>query len=82
MIPFPTATQSRASSAAASLRNKLQEELTEVADLINETTSIGQLELTVIRAISTQATEFLSDLGYKVVHHTRLDGPVQTTISW
>lgn len=82
MIPFPTATQSRASSAAASLRNKLQEELTEVADLINETTSIGQLELTVIRAISTQATEFLTGLGYQVVHSTSLHTEAKTTISW
>lgn len=82
MIPFPTATQSRASSAAASLRNKLQEELTEVADLINETTSIGQLELTIIREISTQATEFLTGLGYQVVHSTSLHTEAKTTISW
>jgi len=82
MTSFPTATQSREASVTAALRNKLQGELNEVAALINETTSIGQLELTIIRAISTQATEFLTGLGYQVVHSTSLHTEAKTTISW
>jgi hypothetical protein len=82
MTSFPTATQSRAASVAAALRNKLQGELNEVAALINETTSIGHLEMSLLRSLSTQATEFLTGLGYQVVHSTSLHTEAKTTISW
>ena len=80
-IQIRTAEQAREATEQA-VRKEFQEELTIVSTSVELAIKLGKEETTLVRTVSSKASEFLTKAGYKVIHKTKLDGPEETTISW